>query len=190
MDADAKRLDDPKALRALAHPLRLRLLGVLRTDGPATVSMLADRVDEAPGNVSYHLTKLGEHGFIVEAPALARDGRERWWRAAHAYTSWSNAEFLDDPERHVAAAALTRAVLDRYREQIDQYVAEEASWGRDWIAAVNTNGDDTLYLDPEGLRALNEDLWAVIREHKARERLADAERVRVIFHAFPQRRVP
>lgn len=89
--------------------------------------MLADHTDEAPGNISYHLSKLAEHGFIVEAPELARNGRERWWRAAHASTRWSNADFLDDPERHVAAAALTRAVLDRYREQIDRYVAEEPS---------------------------------------------------------------
>ena len=42
---------------------------------------------------------LAKHGFVVPAPELERDGRERWWRAAHDMTSWRSEDFLDDPER-------------------------------------------------------------------------------------------
>jgi DNA-binding transcriptional ArsR family regulator len=188
MEDDVKRLDNPRALRALSHPLRLRLLSALRAEGPATVSTLADQVDESPANVSYHLSKLHEHGFIEEAPELARDGREHWWRAAHAYTSWTDVEPLDDPERRIAANALTRTVLDRQREQIDRFVAEETAWGKEWVAAAQISNDDTLRLDPAALAAMTAELWAVIDKYKAQEPAPDAERVRVIFHAFPQRR--
>ncbi|MEV4899315.1 hypothetical protein AB0K48_59350, partial [Nonomuraea sp. NPDC055795] len=45
-----KRVLDPEhdaaALKALTHPLRIRLLGLLRQDGPATASELAIRTGE------------------------------------------------------------------------------------------------------------------------------------------------
>ncbi|MFD6716591.1 helix-turn-helix domain-containing protein, partial [Micromonospora chalcea] len=74
-----RRVSDPRAMRALAHPTRLRLLGELRLRGPQTVGMLSERTGEAVGSVSYHVGKLAEHGFVTEAPDLARDRRERWW---------------------------------------------------------------------------------------------------------------
>ncbi|MFD6666158.1 helix-turn-helix domain-containing protein, partial [Micromonospora chalcea] len=73
-----RRVSDPRAMRALAHPTRLRLLGELRLRGPQTVGMLSERTGEAVGSVSYHVGKLAEHGFVTEAPDLARDRRERW----------------------------------------------------------------------------------------------------------------
>jgi hypothetical protein len=42
-----KRVTDAATLKAVAHPLRARLLGALRFDGPATASELARRFDEA-----------------------------------------------------------------------------------------------------------------------------------------------
>ena len=38
-------------MRVLAHPTRLRLLGLLRELGPQTAALLGDIVDEAPGTV-------------------------------------------------------------------------------------------------------------------------------------------
>jgi DNA-binding transcriptional ArsR family regulator len=69
---------DVTAVRALAHPLRLRLLDLLRFDGPATATMLAGRVEESSGSTSYHLRQLARHGFIEEV-AKRDGGRERWW---------------------------------------------------------------------------------------------------------------
>lgn len=68
---------DVTAVRALAHPLRLRMLDLLRFEGPATATMLAGRVAESSGSTSYHLRQLARHGFIEEM--AKRRGRERWW---------------------------------------------------------------------------------------------------------------
>src|SRR3954462_195670 len=80
-DDDTVVLDPPR-LRALAHPLRVRRLGLLRLPGPSTASRLAARVGESSGSTSYHLRQLGSVGLVVEDPEHAGEGgRERWWRA-------------------------------------------------------------------------------------------------------------
>ena len=73
---------DIAGLRALSHPVRLRMLGLLRTEGPATATSLAQRLDLNTGATSYHLRQLAQHGFIEEDPERGT-GRDRWWRAAH-----------------------------------------------------------------------------------------------------------
>ena len=74
---------DARSLRGLAHPLRVRLLGLLREHGPATASGLARTVGESSGVTSYHLRQLAEHGLVVEDEVPDASRRERWWRAAH-----------------------------------------------------------------------------------------------------------
>src|SRR5690606_34588991 len=76
---------DAMALRALAHPQRLRMLGMLRVDGPATATSLAQRMGLNSGATSYHLRQLARHGFIVEDETRG-NARDRWWRAAHEST--------------------------------------------------------------------------------------------------------
>jgi hypothetical protein len=61
-------------VRALAHPLRLELLDLLRFEGPATATLMARRVGES----SYHLRQLARYGYIEETPC--QGGRERWRR--------------------------------------------------------------------------------------------------------------
>ena len=65
------QLTDPAALRALAHPLRGKLLAALRIDGPATASMLARRYGESSGATSYHLRQLARYGFVEDDASRA-----------------------------------------------------------------------------------------------------------------------
>jgi len=161
------RLRDPGAMRALAHPTRLRLLGELRTRGPQNVGMLSEIVDEAPGSVSYHLTTLAKHGFVQEAPELAPNGRERWWRAAHARTVWDRAETLDDPERQVAADMMQRTILARWVQKLEHYLDVEPTLGRDWIAAA-AGSDAIMHLTADELAELRSELDAVAARWTAR----------------------
>ena len=101
-ELETHQITDAREMRALAHPLRLRLIGLLRIDGPATASALVTTVGVTPALAFYDLRQLGRYGFVVEDPELARDGRERWWRAAEARTSWDSAVFLDTPDRIAA----------------------------------------------------------------------------------------
>ncbi|MEV7908349.1 helix-turn-helix domain-containing protein, partial [Streptomyces anulatus] len=71
---------DTGALKALSHPLRMRLLMTVDEIGPATVGMLAEHLTQPVGVISYHLRQLANHGLVAEVPELARDRRERWWR--------------------------------------------------------------------------------------------------------------
>ena len=76
---------DPEGLKALSHPVRLRILGLLRTEGGATATTLAARLGLNTGATSYHLRQLAKAGFIVEDDERG-NGRDRWWRAAHQAT--------------------------------------------------------------------------------------------------------
>lgn len=171
----------------MAHPMRLRILGMLRVDGPATVGMLAERTGEAAGSVSYHVSTLAKHGFVEPAPELARDRRERWWRAAHQVTSWRNEEFLGDPERHAASDALRRAVLEAYHRELVHALEAEATLEPEWVAASESS-DGAAHLTLEEfqelsaeLAALGERWWA-----RGREPREGTRAVRWITHAFPR----
>ncbi|MGZ4614304.1 MAG: helix-turn-helix domain-containing protein, partial [Actinomycetes bacterium] len=51
-------VSDPRALRALAHPLRLQLLRLVREHRPVTGARLAELTGESSASVSYHLSIL------------------------------------------------------------------------------------------------------------------------------------
>ena len=180
-------LHDAGAMRALAHPMRLRILGLLRVEGPSTVGALAERTGEAPGSASYHVATLAKHGFVVEAPELARDKRERWWRAAHLITSWRTEEFLEDPEAHAASDAMRRVVLDSYHRELLEAIDAESELEPEWVAASDSS-DGAARLTIDEFRELNAELdavrekwWAVGREPRPGTRA-----VRWMTHTFPR----
>ena len=128
-------------MRVLAHPTRLRLLTELRLHGPLTVGALGDLVDEAPGTVSYHLGRLAEHDLVVEAPELAKDRRERWWRSAHRTTSWDPNQGRTDPELRMASDALRRQVFRSYAESLEHYLQIEPVLDPAWTQGGRRHGE-------------------------------------------------
>jgi DNA-binding transcriptional ArsR family regulator len=180
------RLEDPEALRALAHPLRGRLLAALRIDGPATASMLARRYGESSGATSYHLRMLARYGFVEDDPDHAA-GRERWWRAAHELTDWSPAAFLDaEPGEAEAARQFMRRVVADYARWQARWIDELADWSPEWQDAAELS-DLAMRLTPSQLKALREELLAtVFRYRDAGPEGDEAERVVVLVQAFPQ----
>ena len=152
---------DYRVLAALAHPLRRRLLDVLRVDGPSTASMLADRTDQAVGNISHHIKVLAANGLVEPAPELARDRRERWWRAVSMSLRWSSTDFATDPAAEAVAQAAgalgLQRQLDLTRTWLENDPAADQAW-RD--AAFNT--DAWLRLTPDELARLGEEIVAVV----------------------------
>ena len=77
------RLNDTNAaaiadrFKALAEPMRLRLLNALR-DGEASVGELAERTDGGQANVSKHLQQLLHQGFVTRR----KEGTTTWYRIA------------------------------------------------------------------------------------------------------------
>lgn len=76
---DTFHVQDPAALRAIAHPIRQRILSELAALGHARAADLAQVIDEPANSVSFHLRVLAKAGMIEEAPEHARDRRERVW---------------------------------------------------------------------------------------------------------------
>ena len=66
------------ALRALAHPLRIRILDELSAYGPLTATGLGERLGESSGSMSYHLRQLEKHDLVREVQGRGT-ARERWW---------------------------------------------------------------------------------------------------------------
>jgi DNA-binding transcriptional ArsR family regulator len=180
-------LTDPRQMRALAHPLRLRLLGMLRADGPATATMLGGEVGESAALVSYHLRTLARHGFIDQADDLARDRRERRWRASHRGMTWEPARFLDTPDRAAAAGALLEQIAGRYAEALRQWVVESSELPDEWIEASDMS-DWRLELTPEQVLRMREELVAVIERYEALPPEEGAEPIRTLIQLLPQRR--
>jgi DNA-binding transcriptional ArsR family regulator len=180
------RLTEPAQMRALAHPLRLRLLGLLRADGAATATALGDRLGVSPALASYHLRQLADHGFIEEAPDLARDGKERWWRASHQRTSWSTVEFLDTPERVAAEQAFGREVVRAHASNAMEWVTGTHTWPPEWVDAADMS-DWILELTPDELRELRDELHDVIARRRT-SRHEGSERVVAVVHLYPRRR--
>lgn len=164
---DAGRIDDPAHMRALAHPTRLRILGLLRADGPKTAAMLGELIDEAPGTISYHCSRLAAAELIEPAAGLGSDRRERWWRPVHESSSWFLEDALDDPERALAVSALDRAVARTYAANYEAYVDRAASFGRDWVAA-GTSADRVVRVTVSELQQLSDELTAVVEKWRAR----------------------
>ena len=126
-------------------------MDALKVDGPSTASMLAARTGQAVGNASHHLKVLAEAGLVEEAPELAKDRRERWWRLVSSGTRWSRAEFGDDASAVAAALPGDRIRVHgkggrAYGFTIEcSYVTNETTGRSVFVAAVvYANDNDVL----------------------------------------------
>jgi DNA-binding transcriptional ArsR family regulator len=180
---------DARTLRGLAHPLRVRLLGLLRQDGPSTATALAARLGLTSAATSYHLRQLAAYGFIVEDAGRGQ-GRERWWRAAHRSTTMSLAEVADDPAAIEAGEIYLRGVAQIYASQLQGHLDELTALPDRWRAA-GTLSDVTLRLTPEETDEIAAQVWAVVERYRSGDVPADqgppdARRVTVQLQVFPR----
>lgn len=142
----------PRTLRGLVHPLRVQLLDLLERDGPATATMLADRIGQSSGATSYHLRVLATHGFVVEDTSRG-NARDRWWAARHRSTALTFRSGDWDHEGVQLAGQFVRILIQDYVRRMTAFV-------------------DSLSTDVEGLssRPWGFDDWALqLTEQEARE---------------------
>jgi DNA-binding transcriptional ArsR family regulator len=186
--ADSIHVHDPRALRALAHPLRMSLLAALRTDGPSTATRLADRLGESSGATSYHLRQLAAFGFVEEL-ADEGTGRERWWRALHRGTRWDSREFFAEPEGREVVEELTDRLVAQHRRMLAAHAAEREQLDDEWRTAVSLN-DWGLRLSPARARALADELNEVLQRWRDEREEPDEPLVHVLLDLFPLRSYP
>lgn len=187
----AALVTDVRALKALAHPLRSRLLGLLRLHGPSTATLLGEQVGESSGTTSYHLRQLADWGFVEDAGGLGT-GRERWWRAVHRMTTWEPAEFAGGEGAEVADELEHRLVEQRGR-LLAAWLEQREELGPAWRRAADLS-DWALRLTPEQAAELAAELSAVVRRwahaHPAAEAAEGSELVSVFTDVVPLREWP
>lgn len=178
-----KRVLDPEqdaaALKALTHPLRIRLLGLLRKDGPATASELAARTGQTSASTSYHLRVLAQYAFVAEAEH--RDRRERRWRAVHLVTSWSNKAMDAAPESRAFVSFARRRQIEHLEASLVQHEADIAAGrlGQEWLEPSDIS-DLLLRLTPESLTELRQVLDRKVEELTTRD-AGDPRVAQVVF---------
>lgn len=171
-------LDDPRALRALAHPTRLALVGLLRRHGPLTATQAAEHVGESPSSCSFHLRQLARWGLVEEAGGGT--GRQRPWRATADMTSWN----VRTQELAEAAAAFSSVVADLYAAKLRDWFRRMPGEAPEWREG-HRSGDVTLELTPAETDELGERIWELVREYDrgARE---GTRRVTFLFGLLPE----
>ncbi len=180
-------MSDVRALHALAHPLRNRLLGLLRLHGPSTATLLGKRVGESSGSTSYHLRQLAAYGFVEELPDHGT-GRERWWAAKHRITSWRAEDVVAQEGGAQVQEEMTRLQIAGHGRVLDAWLAQREQLDPAWTSAASLN-DYALRLTPDQAGALAEELTAVlarwVAEHPSDAPAEGSELVSVLLDVVP-----
>ena len=176
-----------REVRALAHPLRLRMLESL-SDGPATASMLARELGESSGATSYHLRALAAAGLIVEE-LDRRKGRERWWKREPQTVGLISSAPAEDPEYDAAVAQLESTMINRDEDAIRRYIHArgEDEHSDSWRETAFIGGW-MVYATEEEVEELSEFVvrWLRARRKPEEEREPDTPLVYVTYRALPQ----
>ena len=171
MALTSKIVEDLDTLKAVSHPLRMTLLGRLRSNGPATASQLARELGESSGSTSYHLRQLERFGFIGDADEQP-SGRERRWKSLYDLTHFPAAlADLDGGREYIDAVR---------RKQEERLRAGLTAWTEPRVGIGHS--DYAVQLDPEDLLAMEAEIGEVIARYSDRK---GAERVTVHVLTLP-----
>jgi DNA-binding transcriptional ArsR family regulator len=155
---------DARAIRALAHPLRVALLEAVRRDGTITATRAAELLGDSPGNMSWHLQTLAKYGFLEEAGEGR--GRRRPWRLTSETRTFETG--VTDSETAVAGEALERTFLERTYEQMREWLSRRLTYPVEWRrAAFITNS--IRYLTAEELVAITDEIAAIYDRYADRD---------------------
>jgi len=170
------------ALKALAHPLRQRMLTRLQRLGPATSAELSVEFGADRGATSYHLRQLARYGFIRVDASLSA-GRRKYWRSVP-----QDIRLPRDPrnaEVGAAVEAVGRQWMDKAAAELDAYLNNRDAFGAFAPAAMHSFGSTVLSADE--LAAFGEEYIALLnrwqRDHS--EAAPESRPITVVFHAFP-----
>jgi DNA-binding transcriptional ArsR family regulator len=183
---DELLIDDPRALHALAHPVRLAIIDVLRGRELATATDCAPLVGESVQSCAYHLRALARTGVVEEVPGS--DRRKRQWRLRVAGFSVPKA-VPASPQREAAWAELRARIVERDLALLRDFVEHEPDYRLEQ-RRLSTIRNLTLNATPAELERLAEQISDLLRpfaRDDPAERPAGSERVHAVFWLIPRR---
>jgi DNA-binding transcriptional ArsR family regulator len=157
------RVTDPRAIKALTHPLRLDLLELLASTGPATAAQCGRLLGVPQANCSFHLRQLARYGFVEDA-GLGEDRRERQWRVANPRPTIR----IDSGGDHLLRQHLERVVVDRETAAIRAYAGREHDESPQWRGALGM-ASGIASLTPEEAADLKAKWTALLEPYAARD---------------------
>jgi DNA-binding transcriptional ArsR family regulator len=183
-DDDTLHLQDPRDIRALAHPARMAIIDALASGDELTATECAELTGLSPSATAYHLNLLERYHFAEPAPPR-KDARERPWRASDRGTLVD----IDPttPAGAAAASAVALAFIDRSRAVAEAFVATAHEESPEWQDAAALGNAD-LWLTVEETGAVAAALAAVLEPYRGRvlaDRPEASRRVRVMTMVAP-----
>lgn len=178
-------LTDPKALRALAHPIRLALVGQLRVHGQLTATQAGELLGESSANCSFHLRQLAKYGLVEEAGG--GQGRERPWRATAMFTAWPDVS--EDPKVADAVGLLSGVIAELWMIDLRRWIEASPDEPEEWQQAAQF-GDLLLYVTAAELADLGKRVRELVDPYLDRQvepelRPSEARAVRFLRVAHP-----
>lgn len=148
---------DPRALRALAHPLRVLLLHELHARGSANATVLAAATGKPVNAVSFHLRQLVSYGLVEDAPDVGGDGRARWYRATTVEGLRISSRVLGrTPEGRAALQAIKQQTAAQWVALVEQFFRPHDEPG------VRVSNEESMLLTDEEARQCATELAAVL----------------------------
>ena len=188
MTQGPQAVHDPKVLRAIAHPVRNRILDELSATGPMRAADIARELGIPANQASFHLRQLAKYGLAVEAPELARDGRDRVWKAAHeSGLNINTSELALAPGGKAAVSVFRRQWTNAAHDAVNRADASESD--PETLVMVS---DSALRLTRADADELAEELTALVDSWRDRGRAAgpDARTYQVLQILQPAAEVP
>ncbi len=155
---------DARGMRALAHPVRVKVLSELQRHGPSTATLLSPTVGATPSVTSWHLRHLAEHGLVRDAPGRG-SGRERWWEA----TSRGFRLRADGAESREAGRLLERVIEDVEGDVVGDWHRDvEPGRAAEWLDVAGRASTRVL-VTPEEATALEDAVEALLAPYVLRK---------------------
>ncbi|HEY2287976.1 MAG TPA: helix-turn-helix domain-containing protein [Streptosporangiaceae bacterium] len=167
--AERRVITDARAMRAMAHPVRLALLEAMAVEGTLTATQAAELLGDTPGNMSWHLQTLAKYGFVEEAPG--GKGRSRPWRRVAGSNSFDTT--VSDPEVAAAGAALESGTAARNLQRLRDWWSVRRSYPVAWRRAAFMN-ESICHLTAAELAAVSDELTEIFGRYRNRQADPDA----------------
>jgi DNA-binding transcriptional ArsR family regulator len=150
-------LDDPVAIRALAHPLRHSIMSIIGRLGRATTADAARELGISHGLASHHLRQLAKYGFVEQI--AGKDHRERPWRMVATSYNWAGAR--DTAEGSSAVDVLEQFFAEQALDEFLGWQQRRGSWPEAWREHTGV-GQSSVYLTLAELAELTDAFEALI----------------------------
>ncbi|TDE14125.1 ArsR/SmtB family transcription factor [Jiangella asiatica] len=153
-DQDLK-VSNPQRVRALAHPLRLKLMDLLGAEPELTATQCAELTGESVASCSFHLRMLAKYGYIQPGE---RRGREKPWRLVSR--SRTVTPDYDDPDSVREVSAFARLVVEREADRLRRWLAAARTQPEEWVGA-STITTSSFWLTAAEMQEVSDELTAL-----------------------------